>query len=83
MAFFLKTEPCERNDVGILTQADTDISSVHFVFTFSHFHWLIVLWSSGSGKSGVVYVSVSMSVCLSTSVKNGSWKKKTLKTKVT
>ena len=36
------------------------------LFTFSHFHWLNVLWSSGSGKPGLsVCLSVCLCVCLS------------------
>ena len=35
-----------------------------YLFTFSHFHWLNVLWSSGSGKPGVVCLCVCVSVCL-------------------
>ena len=34
------------------------------IFTFSHFHWLNVLWSLGSGKPGVVCLSVCLCVCL-------------------
>ena len=34
------------------------------LFTFSHHHWLNVLWSLGSGKPGVVCLSVCLCVCV-------------------